>query len=337
MWVNYLVDRINADLRVQKMQVLFNAASTGLFGLDRLIIIYFGARAIMADNLSVGMLVAFLAYKDQFAGRVDSFIGAVVQFVMLSMHGERIADIALAEPETQALAPILQLSPNRNAFHASNVEARRIRFCYAENERDVLPGVSFSIAAGECVGIAGPSGAGKTTLLKIMAGLIVPTGGQLLIDGNPVTPGSLASYRARIGCVLQDDHLFAGSIADNIAAFDPDHDSGWLSECARMAAIHDEILAMPMGFETLVGDMGSTLSGGQRQRIILARALYRRPSILYLDEATSHLDGDNEARINGAIKQLSMTRIMIAHRSSTLAMADRVLTLGGYAVGGHTT
>lgn len=336
-WVNYLVDRINADLRVQKMQVLFNAASTGLFGLDRLIIIYFGARAIMADNLSVGMLVAFMAYKDQFAGRVDSFIGAVVQFVMLSMHGERIADIALAEPETQALAPILQLSPNRNAFHASNVEARRIRFCYAENERDVLPGVSFSIAAGECVGIAGPSGAGKTTLLKIMAGLIVPTGGQLLIDGNPVTPGSLASYRARIGCVLQDDHLFAGSIADNIAAFDPDHDSGWLSECARMAAIHDEILAMPMGFETLVGDMGSTLSGGQRQRIILARALYRRPSILYLDEATSHLDGDNEARINGAIKQLSMTRIMIAHRSSTLAMADRVLTLGGYAVGGHTT
>jgi ATP-binding cassette, subfamily B, bacterial CvaB/MchF/RaxB len=169
-----------------------------------------------------------------------------------------------------------------------------------------------------------------------MAGLIKPSGGQLLVDGNPVTPGSLAGYRARIGCVLQDDHLFAGSIADNIAAFDPAYDVAWVAEGARMAAIHDEILAMPMQTETLVGDMGSPLSGGHRQRIILARALYRRPSILYLDEATSHLDSDNEARINGAIKQLSMTRIMIAHRNSILAMADRVLKLGGGAGGGHT-
>lgn len=328
-WVNYLVDRINADLRVEKMRVLFSAASTGLFGLDRLVIIFFGVRAIMADEMSVGMFVAFLAYKDQFAARIDSFIEAIVSFVMLSMHGERIADIALAEPETQALAPAVQISADQGARQACAVEASRIRYRYAENERDVLPGVSFSVAAGECVGIAGPSGAGKTTLLKILAGLIEPTGGHLLVDGHPVTPASMAAYRSRIGCVLQDDHLFAGSIAENIAGFDAAYDPEWVAECARMAAIHEEIVAMPMGFETLVGDMGSTLSGGQRQRVILARALYRRPSILYLDEATSHLDGENETKINAAIKQLSMTRIMIAHRSSTLAMADRVLKLRG--------
>lgn len=332
-WVNYLVDRINADLRVEKLRVIFGAASTGLFGIDRLLIIFLGVRLVMANELSVGMFVAFLAYKDQFVTRINRFIDTAVQFMMLSMHGERIADVALAPPEAAA-APAAWPA-TRSGGHASSLQLTRVRFRYADNERDVLPGVSLNVTAGECIGIAGPSGVGKTTLLKIMAGLIAPTDGKMLVDGVPVTPATMAPYRSQVGCVLQDDQLFAGSIADNIASFDPDADPAWVQLCANMAAIHEEIVAMPMGYETLVGDMGSTLSGGQRQRVVLARALYRRPSILFLDEATSHLDSNTEARINAAVKELPMTRIMIAHRASTLALADRVLRLGA-APGGRT-
>jgi len=326
-WVNYLVDRVNADLKVQKFNAVFDAFSTGLFGLDRLIVIFFGVRAIMGDAISVGMFVAFLSYKDQFATRIDRFIDTLVQVLLLGMHGERIADVALAEPEETGSSQAA-LSPIVLRKHGSSLELRKVRFRYADNEADVLRGISLKVAAGECVGIAGRSGSGKTTLLKIMAGLARPHDGAVLIDGAPLTASGMAIHRAHIGCVLQDDHLFAGSLAENIAAFDPAYNLDWVVHCAKMAAIHDEILAMPMGYETLVGDMGSSFSGGQRQRIILARALYRRPSILLLDEATSHLDTDNEGRINAAVRQLPMTRIIVAHRNSTLAMADRVLRLG---------
>lgn len=326
-WINYLVDRINADLRVQKFDAVFNAISSSFFGLDRILLIFLGVRAILGGDISVGMFVAFLAYKDQFASRIDRFIDTAIQFLMLSLHGERIADIALADPEdTDDRAGILHKTPTSRRG-ASALELRRVRFRYSDSEPEIISGLSLSIAPGECVGIAGPSGTGKTTLLKIMAGLATPIDGQVLIDGVPMLSLGRAAYRNRIGCVLQDDRLFAGSIAENIAGFDPSPDLDWIVQCAKMAAIHDEIMATPMGYETLVGDMGSTLSGGQRQRVVLARALYRRPSILLLDEATSHLDSLNEQAINLAVKQLPMTRIIIAHRQSTLAMTDRVLTL----------
>lgn len=324
-WVNYLVDRINADLRVQKFDAVFDAVSSGFFGLDRVLLIFLGVRAILGGDMSVGMFVAFLAYKDQFASRIDRFVDTAIQFLMLSLHGERIADIALAEPEDGHAAIAPAVSTTRR--DASALELRQVRFRYSDSEPEILSGVNLAVAAGECLGIAGPSGTGKTTLLKILAGLAIPTDGQVLIDGVPMRSLGQAVYRNRIGCVLQDDRLFAGSIAENIAAFDPAPDPDWVVQCARMAAVHDEIMMTPMGYETLVGDMGSTLSGGQRQRVVLARALYRRPSVLLLDEATSHLDGDNERAINLAVKQLPMTRVIVAHRQSTLSMTDRVLDL----------
>ena len=326
-WINHLVDRVNAELRVQKFDASFNAASSALFGIDRILLIFLGVRAVLAGDLSVGMFVAFLAYKDQFATRIDGFIDTALQFLMLSLHGERIADIALADPEEpeRRAGPInLNGSVERRP---SRLELRNIRFRYADNEPEVLADISLEVEAGECVGIAGPSGSGKSTLLKLLAGLATPTEGQVLIDGVPMSSLGLAAYRDRIGCVLQDDRLFAGSIAENIAAFDAAADPAWIAQCAQMASVHDEIMMTPMGYETLVGDMGSTLSGGQRQRIVLARALYRRPSVLLLDEATSHLDSTNEAAINAAVKRLPMTRIIVAHRDSTLAMTDRVFRL----------
>jgi ATP-binding cassette, subfamily B, bacterial CvaB/MchF/RaxB len=205
--------------------------------------------------------------------------------------------------------------------------ARAISFRYSDAEPRIIADFDLDIAPGECVALAGPSGAGKTTLLKIFAGLLRPTAGTVLIDDVPIEAVGLEAYRAQIGCVLQEDRLFAGSIAENIAGFSPSPDRERIQQVAKLAAIHEEIMRMPMGYETLVGDMGSSLSGGQMQRTVLARALYRGPRILLLDEATSHLDEDNERAINEAIRRLPISRLIVAHRRSTLDMADRVVPI----------
>jgi ATP-binding cassette subfamily B protein RaxB len=325
-WNNYLVDRVGAELRVGKIDLIFTIASTLLFGLDRIVIIFFGARAVIGGALSVGMLVAFLAYKDQFSQRVGKFLDTMVRLGTLTVHGERLADIALAETEqgdtsqTSALAATV-ISPK------AGLSARGVSFRYSDNEARVIADFDLDVAPGECVALAGPSGAGKTTLLKILAGLLRPDAGMVLIDDVPLQAIGLEAYRAQIGCVLQDDRLFAGSIAENIAGFSPSPDPEMIQQVARFAAIHEEIVRMPMGYETLVGDMGSSLSGGQMQRVVLARALYRGPRILLLDEATSHLDEENERTINQAIRRLPISRVIVAHRRSTLDMADRIVPI----------
>jgi ATP-binding cassette subfamily B protein RaxB len=325
-WSNYLVDRVGAELRVAKIDLLFAIANHLLFGLDRIIIIFFGARAVIDGMLSVGMLVAFLAYKDQFSQRVGNLLDTLVRLGTLTVHGERIADIALAQPEhgdtgnpVGAAATVIRSK--------AGLSARGISFRYSENEPRVIADFDLDVAPGECVAIAGPSGAGKTTLLKILAGLLQPGAGTVFIDDVPLQAIGLEAYRAQIGCVLQDDRLFAGSIAENIASFSPSADPERIQQVATFAAIHNEILRMPMGYETLVGDMGSSLSGGQMQRVVLARALYRGPRILLLDEATSHLDEDNERVINEAIRLLPISRVIVAHRRSTLDMADRIVPM----------
>jgi ATP-binding cassette subfamily B protein RaxB len=325
-WNNYLVDRIGAELRVGKIDLIFSISSTFLFGLDRIVIIFFGAHAVMGGTLSVGMLVAFLAYKDQFSQRVGKFLDTMVRLGTLTVHGERLADIALAETEqgdtshTSGLAGTV-ISPK------AGLSARGVSFRYSDNEARVIADFNLDVAPGECVALAGPSGAGKTTLLKILAGLLRPDAGMVLIDDVPLQAIGLEAYRAQIGCVLQDDRLFAGSIAENIAGFSPSPDPERIQQVARFAAIHEEIVRMPMGYETLVGDMGSSLSGGQMQRVVLARTLYRGPRILLLDEATSHLDEENERTINQAIRRLTISRVIVAHRRSTLDMADRIVPI----------
>jgi len=325
-WNNYLVDRVGAELRVGKIDMIFTISSTLLFGLDRIIIIFFGARAVMGGALSIGMLVAFLAYKDQFSQRVGKCLDTIVRLGTLTVHGERIADIALAEAEVGATGHSGGLAATVISPKAG-LSARGISFRYSDYEASVIADFDLDVVPGECVAIAGPSGAGKTTLLKILAGLLRPTTGIVLIDDIPLQAIGLEAYRAQIGCVLQDDRLFAGSIAENIAGFSPSPDPELIQTVARFASIHEEIVRMPMGYETLVGDMGSSLSGGQMQRVVLARALYRAPRILLLDEATSHLDEENERMINEAIRRLPISRVIVAHRRSTLDMADRVVPL----------
>jgi ATP-binding cassette subfamily B protein RaxB len=191
----------------------------------------------------------------------------------------------------------------------------------------LLQDCNFVVEPGESVAIVGPSGCGKTTLVKLLLGLLQPDAGTIRVGGHDLRRLGARRWRDLAGVVMQDDRLFAGSLAENISFFDPDQDHGRIEAAARLAAVHDQIAAMPMGYQSLIGDMGNALSGGQRQRIILARALYRRPRVLVLDEATSHLDVDNERLVSAAVARLRLTRIVVAHRPETIASCDRVLVM----------
>jgi ATP-binding cassette subfamily B protein RaxB len=238
------------------------------------------------------------------------------------LHSERLADIALTEPEPRDQGIGRVVDPQRLA-----IEVRNLRFRYGDNEPWVLDGINFCINAGETVAIVGPSGCGKTTLLKILASLLPPSEGEILVDGRPLANVGIERYRSMIGVVMQDDQLFAGSIADNISFFSDYLDPVRIEECARQAAVHDDIVAMPMDYNTLIGDMGTVLSGGQKQRVLIARALYHKPGILLLDEATSHLDIEREKTVNAAIRSTQVTRIIVAHRPETIHSTDRIIML----------
>lgn len=270
------------------------------------------------------MLLAFIAYKTTFSGRVGSLINKFVELKMLRLQGERLADIVLAEPEQNAVTEYAE----RELTDLTS-EARNVSFRYADAEPWVLRNLDLAVPPGESLAIAGPSGCGKTTLLKLLLGMVPPTEGEIRVGGIRIDQLGVKQYRKLIGAVLQEDQLLAGSIAENIAFFDLHPSQPRIELCAEIAAIHAEIMAMPMGYATLIGDMGTAISGGQKQRILLARALYKQPKLLFLDEATSHLDVARETIVNAAVRDLRLTRIIVAHRPQTIASAERVITLEG--------
>lgn len=325
-YFNLMNETVNHDIWLAKFGLSFGGANQLLFGLERIAVIWLGALLAMENVFSVGMLIAYLAYKDQFSQRIGTLIDKWVEFRMLRLHGERLSDIVLAEPE----------SPPSNASDllpdGIRIEVEGLGFRYAPGEPWVLRNCSFVVDPGESVAIIGPSGCGKTTLIKILLGLLQPTEGEIRIGGVTLSKVSVSEYRRMIGAVMQDDQLFAGSVSENIAFEDDHHDEARVREAAELAAVHDDIAAMPMGYNSLIGDMGTTLSGGQKQRVILARALYRKPQLLFLDEATSHLDVARERLVNEAVRQLELTRVIIAHRPETIASADRVLIMHAGAV-----
>ena len=209
------------------------------------------------------------------------------------------------------------------------IQLKNISFKYHSSQPFILKNLNLEIKAGEKIAIIGPSGCGKTTLLKILMGLLSVNQGEIIIDDISIKEFGLANLRKLSAAVMQDDMLLSGSLLDNIVFFDEAIDYARVHEVAKTAFIHDFIVTLPMGYETIIGELGSSLSGGQKQRILLARALYRKPKILFLDEATSHLDSDNEIKINQALQALNITQIIIAHRIETIRMADRVIDLNG--------
>jgi len=318
---NASVEVARREAAIGRLTATFSALSKLVVGGQRVVLIWLCAWMTLEGRFSAGMLVVFVTYAELFATRTGSLIDKLVDLRLLGLHGERVADIALEPPEPHVHGGYSGPAP------APRIEVDGVGFRYADDDPWVLRDCSLVIEAGESVAIVGPSGCGKTTLAKLVLGLLQPQAGSIRIGGIDVNRYGLAEYRARFGAVMQEDALFAGSIADNIAFFDPDATADAIHQAARAAHIHDDIVAMPMGYESLVGDMGSALSGGQKQRVLLARALYRKPAILLLDEATSHLDVAREHAINAAIARMDMTRIVIAHRPDTIASVDRVVVL----------
>jgi ATP-binding cassette subfamily B protein RaxB len=333
LWQNLIGEVQNRDVRTAKMTMAFTAANAFIFGLENLLVLWLGAKLVMGGmtgagassgaGLTIGMLFAFISYKSQFATRVSALINYAVDLKMLGLHAERLADICLEPPEKDDV-------PVNDLNHLSpSIDLKNVSFRYGEGEPWILKNADFRIEAGESVAIVGASGAGKTTLLKIALGLLKPTEGEVLYGDQPVKHLGLANFRRQIGTVMQEDVLLTGSLGDNIAFFDVQPDQQRIESCARMAQLHEDVLRMPMGYQTLVGDLGSGLSGGQKQRLLLARALYKQPRLLALDEATSHLDIGNERAVTAAIGHLQLTRLVIAHRPETIAGAQRVVQVRG--------
>jgi ATP-binding cassette, subfamily B, bacterial CvaB/MchF/RaxB len=327
LWQSRLADSVNASIQLSRVGIWQTVANTLIFGIENILTIWLAVGFVISGGFSVGMVFAYLAYKTQFTQRGSSLIDQAIAFRMLGLHLERLSDIALADQDVSfAQTPVARQELK------GRIELRDVRFRYSPADPYVLDGVSLVVEPGDHVAITGPSGGGKSTLAKIILGLLEPESGEVLVDGVPLRQFGYANYREQVGAVLQDDHLFAGSIADNIALFDDSPDMQRIVSAAAAAAIHDDIARMPMGYETLVGDMGSSLSGGQKQRVVLARALYRAPRILVMDEGTSHLDTELERRVLEILRQVAVTRIVIAHRSAAIESADkRILVAGGRA------
>jgi ATP-binding cassette subfamily B protein RaxB len=320
-YLNSAAETLNTSIAVQRLDMLFTALQGLTTGAQRLGVLWLGAWLGLKGQFTVGMLTAFVAYGDQFSSRVASLIDYVIELRMLRLQAERLADIVLTAPEAHANSEHVGPMP------APGIAFQKVSFRYAEGEPWILRDCTFEVRPGESVAIVGPSGCGKSTLIRLLLGLLDPQQGSIEIGGMDLRRLGKSTYRSITSSVMQDDHLFTGSIAENISLFDSLAMQEDIEQAARLAGVHDDIVAMPMGYHSLVGDMGSSLSGGQQQRLFLARALYRRPQILVLDEATSHLDVVMERQLNLAIKALNITRVVIAHRPETIAHADRVIEL----------
>ena len=321
LWHNCYADSVNIGIRTQKLSLVFSIVNSMLFSIENIVVIYLGTKAIISSEISIGMLMAFMSYKGQFTGKASALINQAIEYKMLSMHLSRVADIAMTDIEKG-----LDDSSN-SAELTGELSLKNLSFRYDNTQPYIFENVNFTFNKGESVAIIGGSGGGKTTLLKVMIGLFHPEQGGVEVNGLPITAIGLRNYRSQISAVMQDDQLLSGSLSENISFSDPEIDNDRIEECARLAAIYDDIMQMPMGFNSLVGDMGTSLSGGQKQRVLLARALYKQPKILFLDEATSNLDTKLESAVNAAVKKLNITRIIIAHRPETIRSADRIARL----------
>jgi ATP-binding cassette, subfamily B, bacterial CvaB/MchF/RaxB len=287
-----------------------------------ILVVYIGAREVIAGSFSVGALYAFVAYRQQFSSRVNTLVESVINWRMLEVYNSRIADVVLTEPEQG-----IDCETGKLPEFEGKLEVISASFRYGQTEPMVFQNISFTVEAGESVAIIGRSGCGKSTLLKAICGLYPLSFGEVRVDGLPLSIWGPKAIRASFGVVLQNDDLLPGSVLDNVTFFDEqiDVDRAW--HCLEKAAVADEVRRLPMAEHTFVGDLGSSLSGGQMQRILLARALYKQPRFLVLDEATAHLDLDRESQINEYLRSISITRLVVAHRPDTIAAADRVLLL----------
>ncbi len=320
-WINLQVDVQNRDTATQRLQILVSAANTLIFGLESMVILYIGGHQVIASTMTIGMLIAFIGFKGHFTARTGRLIDTFIQYRIQAVYCERLADVALHPSEDTGLqSSPLPHSPLR-------VELINVSFRTSEQAPWVLRHINLTVAAGESLIITGRSGSGKSTLAKLILGLLTPTEGQILISGIPIAEIGQAELRAAVGTILQEDQVLTGTLAENIAGFNLDAPFTDIEKAAQHANLHRVIIKLPMGYHTNISDNCSTLSSGQKQRLLLARAFYKKPRLLVLDEATSNLDLHTEQHVIQTIRQIKATKVTIAHRRETLAMAERVIHL----------
>lgn len=322
-WQNLLAHTLNADIRLGKWDIRQSTANQLLFGVENILVIYIAALGVMDNLMTIGMLYAFISYKNRFITSFDGLLNKVIELRMLGVHLERLADIVYT-PTDNSVGQIDSATSHSTSDHPDLI-AENLAYAYSSHESVTFSGLNLRVSAGEIIAITGTSGIGKTSLLKCLMGMTSPTEGRVRLGEQGI---NIVSWmRKHSASVMQDDNLFNGTLSDNICCFDEQVDHQRVVWAANQACIHDEIMAMPMQYQSRVGDMGSALSGGQRQRLLLARALYKQPRVLFLDEASSQLDLACEQHINRNLKALNMTRIIVAHRPHTIAMADAVYVM----------
>lgn len=331
-WMNQQAEMINARVKQERINLLHQGVNGVIGAIEQALVLYLAAQMIIAEQFSVGMLVAFLSYKGQFLQRANDLIERVISLRLLRLQGERLADIVLTptEPSSPTAATQPAPSPGEDGARAESTMTLTLRdvvFRYARDEAPVLDRLNLTLRTGQAIAVLGPSGCGKSTLMKILSGQVPPESGEVLLDGVPIQTLGAEAFRSVIGTVFQDDQLFSCSIHDNIAMHDVEASTEKVEAAAKLACVHEDIARMPMGYQTLVGGMGATLSGGQKQRILLARALYKQPRFLLLDEYTSHLDFATERRVQDAINALGCGRFIITHREHSLREGDEAMVL----------
>ncbi|MBT9608679.1 peptidase domain-containing ABC transporter [Aquabacterium sp.] len=338
-WMNQQASMVNARVKQERINLLHQGVNGMIGAIEQALVLYLAAQMIIAEQFSIGMLVAFMAYKGQFLQRANDLIERVISLRLLRLQGDRLADIVLtptepaSPPQAGHRAGLQAGSPSGSPSSQAADQApmtlslRDVVFRYARDEAPVLDHVNLTLHTGQALAVLGPSGCGKSTLMKILCGQVTPESGEVLLNGVPMASLGAEAFRSVLGTVFQDDQLFSCSIHDNIAMNDAEASAEKVEAAAALACVHEDIARMPMGYQTLVGGMGATLSGGQKQRILLARALYKRPRFLLLDEYTSHLDFATEKRVQDAINALGCGRFIITHREHSLREGDEVRVL----------
>ncbi len=320
-WANLFFDQLNISLRYSYLSSTITTIMTALRLLAPLVLLWIGATQVLNGSMTLGTMVALNALAAAFFTPLASVVISGQQFQLIGAHLERIADVTEAEPEQKGQAA--QQPPPLTG----HIRLKHVSFRYAPDAPEALHRLDLTVEAGQKVAIVGPSGSGKSTLGKLLLGLHVPTEGAILYEGIPLQQLNYQEVRRQFGVVLQEATLFSGSILSNITLNNPTIDKEQVIEAAETAAIHEDIMGMPMGYETFVAEGGSALSGGQRQRLAIARAIAHKPGLLLLDEATSHLDVATEQRVAEHLQTLACTQIIIAHRLSTIRNADVILVL----------
>jgi len=324
-WRNKFVELTNLGLADGRLTMFSSQASQLTNGLGNAALIALGTWLVLGNAITLGTMMMFFLFRAFLVERLNRAVLYAMELRRVRTNAERIEEVMADEPgadDARVEKPFMV-----GETGSVRIEVKDVWFRYGNDSPWILQGASLVVEPGEAVAITGPSGSGKTTLLHLMIGLLEPNRGEVLINGREIRTIASADLARVIGVVMQDDILFQGTVADNVSFFDAPIDMARVARAARQANIAAEIEAMPMQYHSLLAEAAADISGGQKQRLFIARALYHAPRILFLDEATSHLDGTSEALVSRAVAAMDMTRVLVAHRRETIAIADRVVAV----------